>query len=315
MKGKRQKTKGKRRRSIPRASAFFLFPFAFSLLALAQPKTPPATLPSFEIVGTIDSPVIRESSGLVRSRKYPGVYWTHNDSGNSATIFAITREGKLISQFEIDAPNTDWEDIALDDSGNLYLADIGNNTVNRSQVQIYRLPEPDPHSAPSQKKLKIDRIWRITYPDKPFDAESLCVWGETGYILSKHRDGSESGIYRFSLKANERPIDLEKLGVLPIRVPVTGADISPDGKWLAVMTVAGPHVFEIDGEVTRAGKGRSRSMIFLDPVCESVCFVPGGLLASTEGRRMVFFPMEWESRVPATLPGSSGRGKRVVNDR
>src|SRR5262245_57051971 len=68
--------------------------------AVAQPSTAPATLPStqpaFEIVGRLDAREISESSGIVESRRYPGVYWTHNDSGNGAEIFAITREGKLI---------------------------------------------------------------------------------------------------------------------------------------------------------------------------------------------------------------------------
>ena len=44
----------------------------------------------------IDFDEIVESSGIIKSKKYPGVFWTHNDSGDSARIFAITEDGKII---------------------------------------------------------------------------------------------------------------------------------------------------------------------------------------------------------------------------
>src|SRR4051794_6987818 len=48
-------------------------------------------------LGRIDSREITESSGLAASRKHPGVFWTHNDSGNGPYIFAITRDGHLLA--------------------------------------------------------------------------------------------------------------------------------------------------------------------------------------------------------------------------
>lgn len=289
-KGKRQKVKGKRRGAIPPASSFFLLPFAFCLLCSAEPTTLPSAQPGFEVIGRIDSPAIPESSGLVMSRRHPGVYWTHNDSGNPPQIFAITREGKLIATYRIDAPNVDWEDIAIDDAGRLYLADIGNNSHNRWQVQVYRVAEPDPRGDPSEKSIKPDRIWRITFPGRPFDAESFFILGQDGFIIEKDLNGSQAGVYRFSLTSDERPVDLERVATLSERVPVTGADTTPDGKWLAIMTLAGPGIYEIDGQIKQVERGRKFQAIFLDPQVESVCFVPGGLLATTEGRRVIFFP-------------------------
>src|SRR5690554_2695558 len=83
----------------------------------AEPPAP-ATGPSAQI-GRIDHPPIRESSGLVASRRQPGVFWTHNDSGNPPAIYAIDRTGKLLGEWRIGAINHDWEDIALDDHGHL----------------------------------------------------------------------------------------------------------------------------------------------------------------------------------------------------
>ncbi|MFO0950915.1 MAG: hypothetical protein U0835_07120 [Isosphaeraceae bacterium] len=61
------------------------------------------------------------------SRRHPGVFWVHNDSGNPPRLFAVRVDGSLIREYAVQAPNVDWEDIAVDDEGHLYLGDIGNN--------------------------------------------------------------------------------------------------------------------------------------------------------------------------------------------
>ncbi len=47
-------------------------------------------------VGTIQSDFIQEASGIVASRKNDSVLWVHNDSGNSAKVYAINHEGRLV---------------------------------------------------------------------------------------------------------------------------------------------------------------------------------------------------------------------------
>src|SRR5688500_11577539 len=47
-------------------------------------------------IGRLDSRAIPESSGVVASRKHPGVFWTHSDSGNGPAIFAVSRDGTLL---------------------------------------------------------------------------------------------------------------------------------------------------------------------------------------------------------------------------
>lgn len=92
-----------------------------------------------------EDPAINESSGLVKSRRLDGVFWTHNDSGDRPRIFAVTREGRSIGAVEIlKARNVDWEDIAIDDVGFLYLCDIGNNRNRRTDLIVYRVPEVNP---------------------------------------------------------------------------------------------------------------------------------------------------------------------------
>jgi len=96
-------------------------------------------------VGTIQDPAIVESSGLVASRRYPGVFWTHNDSGSAPVIFAINQRGQALGRFPVQRVSVvDLEDIAIDGNGRLYLADIGADGRSRDRVAVYRIREPNP---------------------------------------------------------------------------------------------------------------------------------------------------------------------------
>ena len=139
--------------------------------------------------GTIQNGDISESSGLVASRQYPGVLWTHNDGGNQPVLYAITQAGKSLGSYTIiGSAINDWESIAADSGGNLYLADIGDNNGKRKRVAVHRLREPNPGSSGS---ALIEQTWRLEYPGSSMDAESFFVAGGNGYILSKERKNED----------------------------------------------------------------------------------------------------------------------------
>ncbi len=253
----------------------------------AEPPAP-ATGPSAQI-GRIDHPPIRESSGLVASRRQPGVFWTHNDSGNPPAIYAIDRTGKLLGEWRIGAINHDWEDIALDDHGHLYIGDIGNNQRNRPEIQVYQVAEPK-IDQPADQPLPVIRSWRLRYPGgQRFDAEALFVHGGHGYLISKDLTGQPARLASFPLEGEGNVRVLTDRGPLPVRAPVTGADISADGRWLAIITVAGPRAFEIDGDLEKVNEARSLSALFLHPNMEAVTVVEEGLMATTERRQVLLF--------------------------
>jgi hypothetical protein len=252
-------------------------------------------------LGRIDSKDIDESSGLAASRKHPGVFWTHNDSGNGPFLFAITKTGHCLASFQVaGVRNTDWEAIAADGEGHLYIGDIGNNDHKRDRVFVYRVDEPDPAAAGPGGKgqpLRVNQVWRLKHPDKPFDAESLVIYQGKGYIISKLLTGKNAGLYRFDLAANAGgdAITLEHVCDLPIRSPVTDACVSDDGKQLAVMTVTGPNLFQIDGDLANAAKVQPAYVNYFDAGdmnMEGVCFTEDGLLASTEQGQMLLFGYE-----------------------
>jgi hypothetical protein len=249
-------------------------------------------------IGYIEHEPISESSGIVASRRRPGVLWTHCDSGNDAALYAITREGSLLAEYEVQARNDDWEDIAADDHGNLYIADTGNNGGGRKKVQVYRLVEPDP-AAPARKKnarrIKPTFSWTLRYPASPFDSEAFFVLGGHGYLISK-APGIPAAVYRFALDEGKPEQVLERVCTLPIFTAVTAADATPDGKRLAVLSLTGLHVFPIDSDVARAAGVKPTTTRAVYAGIESAAFLPdapgapGGVIVTSEGREIFLFP-------------------------
>lgn len=204
-----------------------------------------------EVIGTIKTAEITESSGLVASRCQPNVFWTHNDSGDGAFIFALNEKGEKLGTFKVEnAKNRDWEDIGiLKTTGGecfLYLGDIGNNVKVRDESTIYRVKEPivtDADKSSDKKKpskTEDAQKIKIEYPDAPHDAETLFVHPQTGdvYILTKELEGA-SGVYKLSKNYDVRKTNrLEKVADFTVpSIPngfLTGGDVSTDGKRVVV---------------------------------------------------------------------------------
>ena len=63
-----------------------------------------------KVVGRLDSAEIKESSGLAASKCQPDVFWTHNDSGDDAFIFAVNKKGEKLGTWKVaGAKANDWE--------------------------------------------------------------------------------------------------------------------------------------------------------------------------------------------------------------
>jgi hypothetical protein len=211
-----------------------------------------------KVSGRIESGEITESSGLAASRCQRDVFWTHNDSGNKAFIFAINSKGKKLATFSVTgAENKDWEGMAAFKNAKgacfLYVGDIGNNERVKSEFKIYRFREPQvsESSVNSSKKnpLPTDaaEVIKFSYPDYRHDAETLMVHPKTGdiYILSKRLTGA-AAVYKlpgdFDLEKTNR---LEK--ITDFSVPalpdglLTSGDISPDGRRVVICDYFGAY--------------------------------------------------------------------------
>ena len=148
-------------------------------------------------IGQLQSPELEELSGLAASRQHADVLWAHNDSGDTARIFAIDLTGALRATVDVDvAKAIDWEDIAADGT-TLYVADIGDNQRARTEIFVYRITEPA-LTATTADAQKIT----LHYPDGAHDAEALMVdpVGKQLVVVTKEAAGT-SHVYTTPLAA------------------------------------------------------------------------------------------------------------------
>lgn len=202
------------------------------------------------VVGNLESAELKESSGLAASKCHADVLWTHNDSGDEALIYALSTSGKHLGVWKVKgASNVDWEDIAAykNKTGEcfVYIGEIGDNERKREHRSVYRVREPriteDAKNSSKKKPLETENaeVIKFTYPDTKHDAEALLVHPVLGdiYIVTKRFDGP-AGIYKIKPDFSGAVSKVQKIGELALpAVPngfVTGGDISPDGKRLAV---------------------------------------------------------------------------------
>ncbi len=278
-----------------------LLPLASLCLSLAlageMPKPRPTPLPEPLRIGALPK-VICESSGLCRSRRYPEkqIFWTHNDSGDSARIFAINGAGELIRDVPIpNAKNVDWEEISMDDRGRIVIGDIGDNSHRRPFFCLYRLPEPD--ALNPAVPADVPQTFRFRYPQGqgPFDAEAFVVRGNCAWLFTKELDRARC--YRLALPeqapaAAAEPAVAEFLGETRTFSIATAASLSNDDRrlallnYLSVVVIDLPEAFE---SIATSAEGlnavfaapRRARMGFLGQT-EGICWDGDDLLISSE---------------------------------
>ena len=278
----------------------------FSLCAFREinqsiTKTVEIMLPKKETVElqpytTIDHPQIYEASGLVKSRMWPNVIWTHNNSGDEPRIFPIRKDGSVIKPTWMedyigiqipDAVNVDWESITTDDEGHLYIGDIGNNNNTRRDLCIYVIDEPYPNETVMtcvSKRISFFYSDQKTIPPEKnnFDAEAMFWRNGELYILTKHRSDTYTKLYRLN---SMDPLDKNSaVPIIRINIhgQVSGADISPDGKRLIILTYNAIWLFEVN----RDGDDLFDGNIFWLPIkaghVEAVCLDGDEIIIASE---------------------------------
>ncbi|MBX3293230.1 MAG: hypothetical protein KF881_10130 [Acidobacteria bacterium] len=217
---------------------------AFDSGTAAEPRSTDFDAP--QISGTIRSQDVNESSGVAASKCQSGVFWTHNDSGDGPFIYAFDPKGENLGTWRVaGAENVDWEDMATartrDGRCFLYIADAGNNKLDRDVLVIYRVEEPvvtDTNTGGRKQDAATTAAaesMRFRYPDKVQDAETLMVDQNTGaiWVLTK-RLNEPSNIYKLRWSNDIEVVTAEKVGTLSVpAVPnglLTGGDISSDGR-------------------------------------------------------------------------------------
>jgi len=262
--------------------------------ASAGDAPPAAQLNEAILTGTMPK-VIDESSGVIKSRRYAdkSVYWTHNDSGDSARIFAIEESGKILREVSLNnAQNRDWEEISMDDKGRIVVCDIGDNFSKHKSFTLYRIPEPDAfdlkESAPAAQPFH----YKYPKDQGPYDAEGLFIHKEFAYLFTKQL--GETRLYRLPLPENppHDTVEAEFLGSTHSLSVVTGAALSGDARHIALVNYVIVMVIDLPDEFGKlANDPMSLIKIFEMPrrsrmavlgQTEGVCFDGRDLILTTE---------------------------------
>jgi len=201
------------------------------------------------ITGHVRSAAASELSGLVLSRTQPRVLWTHNDSGDRASLLAITPNGRVLADLAVTgAEQQDWEDIATA-GGQLFVGDIGDNTASRPGVSVYRVPEPRldaPAQAASVPATRLD----LRYPDGARDAEALLRDPSSAALVIVTKSfGGDGGVYVAKSPAAGTTTMLRRAGTLALGAgqAVTAGDVSADGRTVVLRTYDRAYVWRRRG--------------------------------------------------------------------
>lgn len=182
---------------------------------------------------------LTETSGLAASRQNKGVLYAHNDSGDTARIFAIDQTGATLGEITVSgATAVDWEDIAVGPCAGggahcVWIGDVGNNGKNRTDLALYELDEPPLDGKTFATKTIGARKYPFAYPDGNHDCEALLVHPKTGEVFVVTKDAAtDAGIYKFPQPlVPSTAVTLQKVGTAKDTQgkQITGGDVSPCG--------------------------------------------------------------------------------------
>jgi hypothetical protein len=222
------------------------------------------------VTGRVTSPAATELSGLVVSPARRDVLWSLNDSGNPASLLAVTTTGRTVAEVAVGAVNVDWEDIAAGPRGSLLVGDIGDNLGERPSIVVYRVPEQlgGGSVAPAAR-------YELRYPDGGHDAEALLFdrASATVVIVTKSFAG-RARAYVARQPSSRRVTTLRRTGTLDLGA-VTAGDVSADGRTIVLRTYDSAYAWR-----RRAGESVAAALR------RKPCTIKAGLLPEGQGEAL-----------------------------
>jgi hypothetical protein len=181
---------------------------------------------------------IKETSGLAL---IGDVLITHNDKGRSNDLMLINAEnGNIVQTITAqNFQNNDWEDVAKNEEF-LFVGDMGNNEGERKNLAIHVVPIKD--ITKNSTTLNATGSINFYYPEQTafdvskkhnFDCEAILCFNIQIYLFTKNRLDDKTDL--FVLPATPGNYAAKYVASFEVGGRITGADISPDGKKIALV--------------------------------------------------------------------------------
>ncbi|MBD1398323.1 hypothetical protein H9Q13_14220 [Pontibacter sp. JH31] len=204
-------------------------------------------------IGRLDSRIM-ESSGLAHATD--STYWTHPDSNLPAALYLFNLKGALLQTVPLPLPNRDWEDLAQDQEGNLYIGDFGNNANARRDLRVFKLSS---ETMALQDTMHFGFADQTEFPpldsnDRHYDLEAFFHRSDSLYLFTKSR--ARQGITRrYTLPAQNGRYTLLPQEEIRVKSAITAADGAPNGREFALLGYGRLYLFQPEQErVSFAGK-------------------------------------------------------------
>lgn len=239
---------------------------------------------------------VNEASGLERSSG--AGYWTHGDGGTGTKLFHISPEGKLLQKIKLDnLQNNDWEDLARDRKGNLYIGDFGNNKNDRKDLRIFKVPENNPQG--KAQVIHFSFADQKSFPpaegQRGFDTEAFFWKDGQLYLFNKNMSCRDYvRVYRLPDQPGTHTAVL--VDSIRLNSQITSADLSPDGTTLVLLGLEELYLVHMNGSnsfangkvdcLKMSGIGKTEGITFLNTSDMVLCNENGMLYkVSKNGRR------------------------------
>ncbi|MEN8839337.1 MAG: T9SS type A sorting domain-containing protein [Flavobacteriales bacterium] len=231
---------------------------------------------------------LNENSGIITQGKNSA--WIHNDSGDGPIIYKIDSNGTLLDSLTLSGVTAiDFEDITQDIFGNVYIGDIGNNNHNRTNLVVYKIPNPSTIIGntviPEAINFSYSDQTQFPDPNQNSDCEALFHHNNHLFLISKNWGSSGfSKLYQLPDSGGNHIAQLIDSFVSPM---VTAADFHSSGK-LAVLSMDRVTIFDQFTGIDFFG-GRTSTFYFSLTQKEGVSFVNSNSLYITQEHHR-FFP-------------------------